>query len=182
MSKETPFEWVTTRGGDRGESGYYSGEWRRKDDLVFAALGDIDEVNSFAGLARARLVADYHDDFELASLQRVLLRIGAMVATSPDHELYRTLEAVTERDLEALENRQRKLLKQTRIDPVFILPGEKETAAAVDVARSVCRRAERRLVTVIRERGRHDLHACQHYLNRLSDYLFVLARHIEQRE
>ncbi|TVR31733.1 MAG: cob(I)yrinic acid a,c-diamide adenosyltransferase [Spirochaetaceae bacterium] len=181
MGEETPFEWVTTRGGDRGESGYYSGEWRRKDDLIFAAVGDIDEANSFTGAARAALRAELGDEFGLTVMQRTLLRVGAMVATSPDHELYATIEHVTDSDVEALEGVEQKLLQNTRIDPVFILPGETALSAAVDVARSVCRRSERRLVSVIRERGRHDLHACQNYLNRLSDYLFILARHVEQR-
>lgn len=178
---EVPFELVTTRGGDRGESGYYSGEWRRKDDLIFAAVGDIDELNSQVGVARARLSAAFGDVFGLAEMQRTLLRIGSMVATSPGHELYETLQQVTERDVDELEEGERRLLTQTEIKPVFILPGEDEVSAAVDVARSVCRRAERRLVTVIRDRGRHDLHACQNWLNRLSDVLFILARHVEQR-
>ena len=181
MSQDTPFEWVTTRGGDRGESGYYSGEWRRKDDLIFESVGEIDEVNSFAGVARARLRAEFGDDFQLTAMQRTLLRVGSMIATSPEHELYATFEHVSDKDVEALERVERKLLKKTRIDPVFVLPGETESSAAVDAARSVCRRAERCLVTVIRERGRNDLHACQNYLNRLSDYLFVLARHVEQQ-
>ena len=181
MGSDTPFEWVTTRGGDRGESGYYSGEWRRKDDLIFAAVGDIDEVNSFTGAARAALQAGFGQDFGLTDMQRNLLRVGAMVATSCDHELYGTIDHVTERDVESLERLERKLLKKTRIDPVFVVPGENAVSAAVDIARSVCRRAERRLVTVIRERGRHDLHASQNWLNRLSDYLFILARHVEQR-
>lgn len=178
---EEPFELVTTRGGDRGESGYYSGEWRRKDDLIFDAVGDIDELNSHMGVARARLNAAHADDFGLARMQQTLLRVGSMVATSPGHELYGTLEYVAESDVDALEAHERRLLAHTEIQPVFVLPGENEVSAAVDVARSVCRRAERRLVTVIRDRGRHDLHACQNWLNRLSDVLFILARHLEQR-
>ncbi len=181
-NNEEPFELVTTRGGDRGESGYYSGEWRRKDDLIFEAVGDIDELNSHVGVARARLNAACADDFELPSMQFTLLRIGSMVATSPGHELYETLQHVADEDVDELEAHERRLLKRTEIKPVFVLPGENEAAAAVDVARSVCRRAERRLVTVIRDRGRHDLHACQNWLNRFSDVLFILARHVEQRD
>lgn len=174
------FELVTTRGGDRGESGYYSGERRRKDDLVFAALGDIDETNSAVGLARAALNDARGSDFGLHEMQRCLLRLSSMVATSPTHELYAQFEHIADDDVIALEHRQRDLLRRTRIEPVFVLPGSSAVSAAVDLARSLCRRAERTLVTVIRERGRHDLHPCQTYLNRLSDYLFILARHVDQ--
>ncbi len=176
------FELVTTRGGDRGESGYYSGERRRKDDLVFAALGDIDETNSAIGVARAALNAARNDDFGLLELQRRLLRLSSMVATSPGHELYAAFDHIGDSDVTALERRQRELLAVTRIDPVFVLPGSSGVSAAVDLARSVCRRAERTLVAVIRERARHDLHLCQNYLNRLSDYLFILARHVDQTQ
>lgn len=176
------FELVTTRGGDRGESGYYSGERRRKDDLVFAALGDIDETNSAIGAARAALNSARRDDFGLLDLQRRLLRLSSMVATSPGHELYAGLEQITDSDVIELERRQRALLAVTRIEPVFVLPGSSGESAAVDLARSICRRAERTVVAVVRERGRHDLHSCQNYLNRLSDYLFILARHVDQTQ
>jgi cob(I)alamin adenosyltransferase len=182
VADDDEFELVTTRGGDHGESGYYSGERRRKDDLLFEALGDIDELNSVVGVARARLHARRSEVFGLTEIQRQLLRLSSMVATTPGHELYDTFEHIVEEDVEALERVQRNLMKQTRIEPVFILPGESEESATIDVARSVCRRAERRLVAVIRERGRFDLHACQNFLNRLSDYLFVLGRHIDQKK
>ena len=180
MHETDEFDSVTTRGGDRGESGYYSGERRRKDDLVFEALGDIDEVNSFVGVARARLYGAVGSEFGLLDIQTRLVRLASMVATTPGHELYDSFDHIDNDDVEAIERMQRDLMTRTRIDPVFVLPGASDASAAVDVARSVSRRAERTLVSLIRERGRFDLHACQHYLNRLSDWLFVLARHVDQ--
>ena len=187
--KEIEFEQVTTRGGDRGETSLYNGERRRKDDPVFEALGDLDELSSFLGAARAAAGRSGAGSTginaaaaNLERVQRMLLRAGAQIATPAGDPLYAGLKPVEEADIGDLEIEEKKLLSRTTIEPVFVLPGGNELSASVDVARSVCRRAERRLVSLIRERGRVELAAVQRYLNRLSDYLFILARHLDRED
>ncbi len=182
MNDEKDFAMVTTRGGDRGETSLYNGERRRKDDLLFEALGDLDELSSFLGAARAAGAAEVPGrlpDGLVEGFQRNILRIGARIATPPDDPLSATLKPVTGADVEDLEGEEKRLLLRTRIEPVFVLPGGYAVSAAVDVARAVCRRAERRLVSLIRDRGRTELADAQRYLNRLSDFLFVLARNLD---
>ncbi len=174
------FERVTTRGGDRGESTLFNGERRPKSDLLFAALGDLDELNSVLGLARA-VMRNSDRKRELHDCQQVLFKIGAQVAT-PEHDpVYRRLKLIEQSDLELLEERQQQLMRLVKLPSQFITPGESVVSAHCDVARSVCRRAERTLVMCIRTHGLTQLALGQNYLNRLSDYLFVLARHIEQQ-
>ena len=176
--KRLEFETVTTRGGDTGDSTLYSGERARKDDLVFAVLGDLDELNSFLGLLKLvspRSIADVVD-----SVQSSIIGLSSLVATDPRSETYSQLPEVTEDDVIRLERFQAGLLDSTEIQPRFVNPGTNEPSARADVCRTVARRAERSLVRLIRERGRHDLHESQHFVNRLSDVCFVVARYLEQ--
>jgi len=102
------------------------------------------------------------------------------VATSPASPLHPKLKPLTEADVEALEFWEKRLFDAgVVIRPAFVLPGATPQSAAVDVARTVCRRAERRMVAFIRTQGRPDLTAGSRYLNRLSDALFILARSME---
>ena len=180
MDERLDFDQVTTRGGDDGVTSLYNGERRRKDDLVFEVLGDVDELGSFLGLAKAEAL-----DTELKKLiedpQRLLFRIGALVATPVQDELFSRLEPVGAKDLHELETKERKLLEDAKIEPAFVLSGATRLSASLDAARTVARRAERHLVALIRDRGSRELADCQRYLNRLSDFLFVLARWSEQK-
>ena len=187
MASEIPFNQVTTRGGDGGEATLFDGERRAKDDLVFRTLGDFDELASWIGVVRARNRDEWpgglHDfDAELREAQVALSRISALIACSPTSATYSRLAAVDETVVHELELREARLLQNTRIEPVFVIPGDHDHSAEIDYARTICRRCERTLVTLIRDRARPrpDLHDSQRYLNRLSDYLFVLARHMEQ--
>ena len=188
MAGELHFDQVTTRGGDSGDSSLFDGERRSKADPVFGALGDLDELGSWLGVVRARHRDEWEGplrdlDAELYDVQTVLQRISAMIACSPGTPAYARLERLGEEAVEALELREARLLKVTRIEPVFVVPGADAAAAELDYARTLCRRGERRIVAVIRDPARHrpDLHPAQHYVNRLSDYLFVAARAAEQR-
>jgi cob(I)alamin adenosyltransferase len=174
------FEQVTTRGGDYGESSLYDGSRLRKDDVLFAAMGDIDELSSHLGLLKAslsrknrrrRAIVD-----EIQSAQETLIRIGSMVATPKASELYASIAVLERRDIERIETIEHALLSHTEVPDRFVLPGESAEAAFADVARAVCRRAERSLIACIRDRELGHLAICQNYLNRLSDYLFILAR------
>jgi len=181
MEKDIDFEMVTTKGGDGGESSLYNGERRRKDDLVFEVLGDLDELGSFLGLAKAET-----ENPEMRALiegpQRMLQRAGSLVATPAHDPLFERLAKIGEREIRDLEFEEKRILEGTKIEPVFVLPGGNRLSALLDVARAVTRRAERKLVALIRERGCVELADSQRYLNRLSDFLFVLARRENVRE
>ncbi len=177
--KRIEFAHITTRGGDTGESGLYSGERLRKDDLVFETVGDLDELNSVLGLLKHAVPADVVSFAD--GVQSTILRLSSLVATSTTSDLYKSLKQITEDDVVSLEKYQQRLLKETVIDPVFVNPGKTEGSARADICRTVTRRCERRIVSVIRDRARTDLCECQRYLNRLSDVLFVVARYLEQQ-
>jgi cob(I)alamin adenosyltransferase len=173
------FEKVTTRGGDHGSTHLVGGEARRKDDPLFEALGDLDELASWLGVLRSQALGRRYAA-ELREIQERLLVVGAQIATPRLDPLYKKLRPLGDRDLRKLEAQEQRLLERTEIPSRFVLPGDEPQAARIDVARAVCRRAERRLVTLIRDRGMIQLALCQNYLNRLSDYLFVLARAVTQ--
>ena len=187
MASEIPFNQITTRGGDGGEATLFDGERRVKTDLAFQALGDLDELTSWIGVVRSRHRDEWPGrlidlDTELRDAQEVVSRISALVACGPSSPHHSRLVPVDEAVVRELEVRESRLLRHTTIDPVFVVPGDHDSSAEIDYARAICRRCERTLVAVIRTSGvpRPDLHGGQHYLNRLSDYLFILARYVEQ--
>ena len=180
--KSLEFEQVTTRGGDSGESSLYDGTRRRKDDLLFEAMGDVDELSSNLGVVKTSLSETVSGSRRIIStiftVQKNLRRIGAMIATPAESDRYSEIEVLEEKHIAELEKSEHDLLAETQIGEDFVLPGDSREAAVIDVARSVCRRAERRVVSCIRDRSMTHLAECQSYLNRLSDYLFILARHL----
>lgn len=174
-NKKMEFELVTTRGGDKGESSTYDGQQKVKYDNVFNTVGDLDELNSFLGIVKNLPIK--HKKW-IKEIQGKILNLSSQVATDPKSELYAQFVHIEEGDIEKLEEWQKKLMKDAFIPQEFILPGDKKDYTAhIDVARSVCRRCERSIVKVIRENTRIDLFECQKYLNRLSDFLFTMARY-----
>jgi cob(I)alamin adenosyltransferase len=163
---------IYTRTGDRGETSLFSGDRARKDDPRVDAYGEIDELNAWLGLARASRV-DPALDPELVALQRDLFALGAQLADPADKLAPRVTKAVIDDDhilrLEQLIDRL-----ETELPPLrrFILAGGTPAGAALHVARTVCRRAERRMVALDPPVDPVLLR----YVNRLSDLLFVLAR------
>lgn len=174
------FDKVTTRGGDRGESSLYNGERRRKDDPLFEAMGDVDELSSQLGVVRASAGGGTLSS-QIKEIQATLLKIGAQIATPKSDPLYATLRFVTDDETLALERVEKEYLARTEIGDKFILPGENLLSAHIDVARTICRRAERRVVSCIRNAGMIELAPAQRYLNRLSDFLFICARNAAQK-
>lgn len=172
---------VTTGGGDDGRSSLFSGERYFKDTAVFEALGDIDELNSWLGVIRTREGARDHVSI-IHEIQDRLGRGLATCATIPSSSLFSQLTHVSEQDIRRLEQIQASLKKTTEIPPRFIVPGEFDGVVEIDVARAITRRCERRVVHMIRDMGRSDVEVrrVQVYLNRLSDFLFVLGRAVEQ--
>ncbi len=179
--KEITFGMVTTRGGDRGETSLYNGERRRKDDLIMDLVGDLDELGAFLGLVRAGLntAGKKHESDIILEVQKTLFIIGGEAATPENDKLFKDISKMGEKHILFLEKEEKRLLKITTIKPLFIPAGDNSLSATVDVARAVCRRAERHIVRLIRERGFTYLGTGQRYLNRLSDLLFIMARNLE---
>jgi cob(I)alamin adenosyltransferase len=176
---------IYTRTGDKGSSSLYNGQRRSKDDAVFAALGDTDELNAALGLAQAHcaLVGGPRCEVLLPQISHVqsrLLDVGSAIATpltqSSEAKLSRAMfddggssTATLERWIDEFE---------ADLPPLrnFILPGGGLASASLHSARATCRRAERAIVPLVRD-GECDS-AAQVYINRLSDYLFNAARFV----
>lgn len=160
----------------------FDGSRAGKEELVFEVLGDIDEMSSQLGVVKALMhnselhgpELTHYDTIE--SIQQLMITLGGVLATPPGSKRAKEIKPLTEADLEQLELAQRDLMEVTDMPPLFILPGGSFKGAHCDVARTICRRAERKLVSLIKQSGRSDLFMSQKYLNRLSDFLFILAR------
>jgi cob(I)alamin adenosyltransferase len=167
---------IYTKTGDDGTTGLLYGGRVPKDDLVTDAYGTTDEAVAAIGLARA-MVDDRAMRGELLTLQRELFVVGADLAANPAEraKLDPGVSLVTEAMTERLEDRIDDLVAERPLPDTFVVPGANPGSAALDVARGIVRRAERRVVGLERaDRGVNP--EVRRYLNRLSDLLFVLAR------
>lgn len=167
---------IYTKAGDDGTTGLLYGGRISKADPATEAYGTTDEAVAVLGLARA-LTEDAALAERLLSLQRQLFVVGADLATNPDErgKLQPGVSLVTDGDVDGLETWIDELVTAHPLPNAFIVPGANPVSACLDVARSVVRRAERRVVE-LREGGAEVNDAVVRYLNRLSDLLFVLAR------
>lgn len=164
---------IYTKKGDEGDTGLLGGERVSKDSPRVEACGTVDELNAALGLARAEPLSEDFDRL-LERLQHELFRLGAELATGGSFA--RSIGMISPDHVEALEqeiDRHEAALAELR---QFILPGGTRAAAALHLARTVCRRAERRLVAAIQSQGEDISPTTLIYLNRLGDLLFVLAR------
>ena len=168
---------IYTKTGDDGTTGLLYGGRVPKDDPATDAYGTTDEAVAVLGLARS-LCDDDALAADLLALQRELFVVGADLATNPREraKLLQDVSLVTPGMVERLESRIDELVADRPLPEVFIVPGANPGSAALDVARSVIRRAERQVVTLQREPGRQVNPEVRRYLNRLSDLIFVLAR------
>lgn len=160
---------IYTRTGDKGDTSLFGGSRIAKDDPRIEAYGSIDELNSSIGMARANWPSS-PIDAELHHVQSDLFEIGAYLA-APGTDRFRSVNAHRIDDLEqAIDS------IEANLQPLktFILPGGAAAAAQLHVARTVCRRAERRVVALGDPSA--EAQTTIAYLNRLSDYLFVAAR------
>jgi cob(I)alamin adenosyltransferase len=173
---------IYTRRGDAGETDLFGGERVGKDALRVSAYGDVDELNASIGVAVAAGV-DPALEASLRSIQSALFDVGAVLAT-PDaaHREKAGLRGVTSEDIGALETLIDRLEGGLAALKSFILPGGSRSAAALHVARTVCRRAERSVVRLASRDGETVDETTLRYLNRLSDLLFVMARHENARQ
>jgi len=167
---------IYTKTGDDGTTGLLYGGRVSKADPATEAYGTTDEAVAALGLARA-LSADPGLREDLLAIQRELFVVGADLATNPEErgKLEPGVSLVTEDMVERLEKMIDELVTAHPLPNAFVVPGANPVSAALDVARSVARRAERRVVE-IGDAGAEVNDAVVRYLNRLSDLLFVLAR------
>jgi len=168
---------IYTRTGDTGETSLFDGTRVLKDHPRVDAYGEVDELNAWLGFARSALT-DPELDAELAQIQRDLFAIGAQLADPADKIADRvTKAAISDAHVDRLERLIDRLEEELAPLRRFILAGGAPPAAALHVARAVCRRAERRIIAL---RPPAD-GALRRYINRLSDLLFVAARVVNKR-
>ena len=166
---------IYTKTGDHGTTSLVGGSRVNKDDHRVEAYGTVDELNSHIGLLAELILplqGGYYD--ELKAVQHNLFTLQTLLATE-DETLYTRLPQLDEEEVELLERQIDLITDQLPKLQNFVIAGGNLTGAQCHVARTVCRRAERRVVTLARETKIDDV--ILRYLNRLSDYLFVLARH-----
>lgn len=167
---------IYTKTGDAGETGLFGGPRVRKDHARIEAFGTVDELNSHLGLVRTLPAAAPFDDL-LRKIQGELFDLGAELATPGD-----AAERIGTEHVAALETAIDH--HETQLEPLtsFVLPTGTPLAAAIHVARTVCRRAERCVVALAGQLDTMIPSNAIEYLNRLGDLLFVLARVANKRE
>ncbi|GFT73082.1 hypothetical protein NPIL_27621 [Nephila pilipes] len=168
---------IYTKTGDKGRSSTFSGERRNKDDVIFEALGTTDELTSALGFARAFLPESCKQvNEQLQEIQCILQDLAAAVATPKSSSKQRHMDKTkfSGAHIDTLEQWIDEYTKDLPPLNNFILPSGGPGGSALHVARSICRRAERRVVPLVREEEVDG--ATMRYLNRLSDYLFTVAR------
>lgn len=168
---------IYTKTGDDGDTGLFGGPRISKDAPRIEAYGTVDELNSVLGLVRSHGAAPEVDSL-LYRIQNELFNLGAQLATpNPVAKQTNMIGPSQIAGLEvAIDRYEESLAPLTQ----FILPGGTLAAAALHLARTVCRRAERRLITLVRQSSEPISPDLVIYLNRLSDLLFVLARAVNQ--
>jgi cob(I)alamin adenosyltransferase len=166
---------IYTKTGDAGETGLFGGGRVPKDDPRVCAYGDVDETNAAIGFA-ASLEPNGFESEALQAIQRDLFAIGAELATPDASKRRASLQADRVSALEQVIDTYESALPALKN---FILPGGTPKAAALHLARTTCRRAERSVVALARDEPINA--TIIHYLNRLSDLLFMLARGVNQQ-
>ena len=179
---------IYTRTGDKGTSSLFTGERRPKGDCVFDALGDVDELNCNVGMCREVLKDSWQqENFQeigdmLEKIQCCLLDIGSCIATPHESASEKMIER-TKFDESLIDELEEWIDKFTEELPEltnFILPSGGKSSCSLHICRSVCRRAERKISTVLQSEKVN--HSVAKYINRLSDFLFTMARYVALME
>lgn len=168
---------IYTRGGDDGETSLGDGERVAKDSPRVAAIGAVDEANAVIGLARLHTAGE--PDVLLARIQNDLFDLGADLATPEGGRKAQNALRVTDSQVERLEREIDRMNAALQPLKSFILPGGSAAAAHLHLGRTVVRRAERLMVAL--KRTEPVSAPALRYVNRLSDHLFVLARHLNNQ-
>jgi len=176
---------IYTGTGDQGKTSLFSGERISKSHPRIEACGELDELNSVLGVVISTLPEDATNlKEELEEVQSILFQAGAWLSVIPGSGSDGQLEAMDRKHIADLEEAINRMEGQLPALKAFVFPGGHLSGALAHVARSVCRRAERRVVT-LQEQSREDpdsrLSFIMILLNRLSDYFFVLARYLNYR-
>lgn len=166
---------IYTRTGDSGETGLFGGGRVGKDAPRIETCGTVDELNAVLGLVRAEQIPD-EIDHVLKRLQNELFEVGTQLATP--NPVARRARTIGPGHVEAVETDIDRFQAGLEPQKQFILPTGNRAGATLHLARAVCRRAERRLVTTIRQSEEQISPVMLAYLNRLGDLLFVLARRV----
>jgi cob(I)alamin adenosyltransferase len=171
---------IYTKTGDKGDTALFGGGRVRKDDPRVAAYGEVDELNSFIGAAMATAPPDFESSL-LTRIQHDLFAIGGQLASPDPSKVAKALEkaVIADAQVQALQDAIDRADDELATIREFILPGGSPKASAFHVARTVCRRAERAIITLHRTQAVPALILA--YLNRLSDLLFTLARLANKR-
>jgi len=170
---------LSTGNGDEGFSSLKDGEKIRKDSDVFEALGTLDKLSSYIGLVKATL-KDQEIIKQLTYIQGILYKIGSSIA-DPIGFIKSGLKVLIPAKLKKIEKFESKILEKIRIANVIVIPGKNQISAHVDIARTICREFERKLVKFIYENKRESLKVFIPLVNRLGDYLYALARYTENK-
>ena len=164
---------VYTKTGDKGKTSLFGGKRVLKNDLQIESYGNVDELNSWIGLLR-----DYSPSSEekllLTEIQEILFTVGSYLATDPVKKAKLKLPALNEAFITKLESEMDAMDEGLPEMKFFVLPGGHVAVSNCHIARTVCRRAERSIVALDSEDS--DIDFVKRYVNRLSDYLFVLSR------
>ncbi len=163
---------VYTKTGDKGETSLFGGKRVLKSNVRIEAYGTSDELNAWIGLIRSQEIKNYHIK-TLVEIQDRIFTLGAQLAADPDKPKLK-LPKIAEEDIVYLEQEMDKM--DTHLPPMtkFTLPGGNDVVSYCHIARTVCRRCERLIIELTQTAEVDDL--VIKYVNRLSDYLFVLSR------
>lgn len=166
---------IYTKTGDQGSTGLFGGTRVSKHHIRIESYGTLDELNSWLGLLRDQDI-DLVRTQELERIQSELFTLGAELATEPEKSERLKIQTLGEKEIAALEQSIDQMNSALPEMTHFILPGGHEAVSYCHLARTVCRRAERRM-SLLNEQQELSPSSLA-YINRLSDYLFVLARHL----
>jgi cob(I)alamin adenosyltransferase len=170
---------IYTKTGDRGTTSLIGGTKVPKNDIRIETYGTVDELNSWIGMVNDQLNDEAFKN-ELKEIQDRLFTIGSSLATDADKESKMKLPDLTQNDIEFLEKRIDVMTAELPPMKNFILPGGHVAVSSIHITRCICRRAERLAVNMQQHQLFVDEKVIQ-YLNRLSDYLFTLARFVAQK-
>ncbi|HJW29746.1 MAG TPA: cob(I)yrinic acid a,c-diamide adenosyltransferase [Saprospiraceae bacterium] len=168
---------IYTKTGDDGTTGLFGGARLPKDDIRIEAYGTVDELNAVIGCLRATHQLQEINQL-LETIQSRLFTIGANLASDPGKDMI--TPDLTDEDITVIEQEIDRMQEKLPVLKHFIIPGGSTSVAMAHLARTVCRRAERRCVTLSHTSVVE--HRILLYLNRLSDYFFVLARYLGAQE
>lgn len=169
---------IYTKTGDKGQTSLVSGKRVAKYHLRIESYGTVDELNSYIGMVRDQEVNEKRKD-DLKEIQDRLFTIGSLLASEPENQKKKVPD-LHEADIEFLEKKIDEIDAELPPMRFFILPGGHISISMGHIARTVCRRAERLVLKLSQEEEIVEGELITRYLNRLSDYLFVLCRKMHQ--